>query len=529
MVRLLHRARMLHKTLSIHFVPCILTSVSLQPASPTLVQGHQQRHIFGAFHRTACNQRYRVPQSDNFCIQQKLHDYEIIDFEDYVKKLTETFHVDVSGVTGILEQAKGCASGDEAIALLDQCAIKPSQDLIFLAIWDLRDRWQLAYLLFKWGEKWDCVPEKTRCLVIWVLGNHKKFSTAWTLITDLARNSIEVQEAVLIMIDRYAAANFPDKAIRAFQIMENFCLSSHQRVFFSFLNILCKHGFIEEAEEFMLVNKKLFPLGIDGFNIILNGWCNLVVDIFEAKRVWRELSKQCIVPNGASYTYMIACFSKVGNLFDSLRFYDEMKKRGWVPGNSVYNALVYILTRENCLKEALKIVDKMKNIGLLPDSATYNSIISPLCEASKLEEARKVLAMMIEDTISPTFVTYHAFLRASSIEQTFELLNNMRKHGLGPNKDTFLLVLDRFFNLKEPENALKIWAEMKSYKVIPDSAHYTLMVERLLECGMSFRAKELYAERNPEDENPKLQKLIMMKGQSKRKQRHQSLRASSLS
>lgn len=316
-----------------------------------------------------------------------------------------------------------------------------------------------------------------------------------------------------MLYERYAAANYPDKAMRAFQIMENFSLSPDQKVFFSFLDILCKHGFIEEAEEFMLVNKKLFPLGIDGFNIILNGWCNIAVDIFEAKRVWRELSKCCIVPNGTSYTHMISCFSKVGNLFDSLRLYDEMKKRGWVPGTSVYNSLVYILTRENCLKEALKIVDKMREMGVQPDSTTYNSIIFPLCEASKLEEARTVLAMMIGDNISPTMATYHAFLAAASIEGTSELLNNMRKAGLGPSRDTFLLALHRFFKLKEPDNALKIWVEMKSYEVMPDSAHYTVMVEGLLKCGMLVRAKELYAEmkHNGIADDPKLQKLMKLR------------------
>ena len=84
--------------------------------------------------------------------------------------------------------------------------------------------------------------------------------------------------------------------------MEKFRLSPDQQAFHSVLNALCKYGNVEEAEEFMFVNKKLFPLETEGFNIILNGWCNISLDIFEAKRVWREMSKCCITPDATSYT-----------------------------------------------------------------------------------------------------------------------------------------------------------------------------------------------------------------------------------
>nr|GMD09274.1 pentatricopeptide repeat-containing protein At1g80880, mitochondrial [Ipomoea batatas] len=228
MVRLLDLARRLQKTNSILLLPRIFTSRLLRPASPTLPQPNLRRHFSGVFRRTPFN---RVPQSRNFSSFQSAQTYEIIDFEEYVERLGENPRVGVSEFIGLLEKAKDFASGDEAIAFLDQCSVKPSKDFVFLVIW-------------------------------------AKFSIAWALISDLVRNSVDVQEAVLIMIDRYAAANYPDKAMRAFQIMENFSLSPDQKVFLSFLDILCKHGFIEEAEEFMLVNKKLFPLGIDGFNVI---------------------------------------------------------------------------------------------------------------------------------------------------------------------------------------------------------------------------------------------------------------------
>ncbi|KAF5739022.1 pentatricopeptide repeat-containing protein [Tripterygium wilfordii] len=411
----------------------------------------------------------------------------------------------------LLKQVADFPSEAEAMVSLNESGIEANQDLIYSVIWVLREEWRIAFLAFKWGEKLSCVDDKACELMVWVLGNHGKFNVAWCLIRDLHRASLGgTRRAMLIMIDRYAAANDPGKAIRTFHIMEKFRLSPDEEAFHRLLKSLCKNGNTEEAEEFMLINKNLFPLDTEGFNIVLNGWCNISVDIVEAKRVWREMSKCCISPNATSYTYMISCFSKVGNLFDSLRLYNEMKRRGWTPGFEIYNALIYVLTRENCLKEALKILDKMKEEGLQPNSATYNSMICPLCKAKREEEARNILATMIGEQLTPTIETYHAFLEGADFEGTSKVLDLMRAAGLGPNGETFFLILGKFLESEQPDNALKLWLVMKRYEVIPDLTHYTLLVEGLAKCGLLIKAREFYSEMKsigiPDD--PKLKKIL---------------------
>lgn len=508
-MRLLSLARRLYNVRPVAFKHII----SYQHPLLFFAQPKSRRHFFVTFHQASVRHCSTIPPKLPFSSSGNSTSYEIINFDKCVNTLREKSHFDVSELVGIVQKASDFGSGDEVMLFLDECGVKPNQDLVLLVIWELRDQWKLAYLLFKWGEKCKCLAGNTWCLMIWILGNHGKFSTAWSLIRDLLQMSTSIHEAALIMIDRYAAANNAGKAIQTFQILEKFSMSPDQRTLMTFLNILCKHGFIEEAEEFMLINKKLFPLEIDGFNIILNGWCNIVVDIFEAKRIWREMSKCCIEPNGTSYAHMISCFSKVRNLFDSLRLYDEMQKRGWVPGLEVYNALIYVLTCEDCVKEALKIIDKVKHMGLRPDSSTYNLMICPLCESSKFGEARSILALMEEDNISPTIETYRAFLASVSLEGTVELLNTMRKAGVGPNSETFLLILDRFMKLKQPENALKIWVEMKHYEVVPESAHYSLLVGGLLECRLFSKARELYAEmKSNRIDDPGLRKFFQPTG-----------------
>lgn len=287
-------------------------------------------------------------------------------------------------------------------------------------------------------------------------------------------------------------------------------MTPDQQALYCVLHILCKHGYIEEAEEFMLANMNLFPLETEGFNIILYGWSNICVHVFEAKRVWREMSKCCITPDVSSYKHMISCFSKVGNLFDSFRLYDEMKKKGFIPGIEVYNSLVYVLTRNNCFEEALKTIEKMKENGLQPDSTTYNSMICPLCEVNNLVEARKVLATMIEQSVSPTMETYHAFLLGPGFEATRKVLNQMKMAGCAPSGDTFLLILDNFFKLEQPENALKVWLEMKQYEVMPNLTHYRVLVEGLARCGQLTEAQKYYSDMrsNGFSDDPMLHRIL---------------------
>ena len=85
---------------------------------------------------------------------------------------------------------------------LDDSGIEVNSEMIYSAVWELREEWRLALLAFKWSEKWGCADEKSRNLLIWVLGNHRKFNTAWCLIRDMHQSKVDTRTAMLIMIDR---------------------------------------------------------------------------------------------------------------------------------------------------------------------------------------------------------------------------------------------------------------------------------------------------------------------------------------
>ncbi|KAI4326242.1 hypothetical protein MLD38_031575 [Melastoma candidum] len=416
----------------------------------------------------------------------------------------------VTDVVRLLKEASGLPSEEDGMSHLEGSGTVLDKDLILSVIWELREEWRVAYLGFKWGERCGCDDDKVRDLMVWVLGSCGKFGIGWCLIRDFHSLGLDVREAMLVMIDRYAAANLPSKALETFDIMEKFRLAPDEDAHRALLFSLCKYGYLEEAEEFMMLSKKLFPLSVDGFNIILNGWCNGTVDRIEARRIWKEMARCCVLPDATSYTCMISCFSKLGDLSETLRLYDEMRKRGHVPGLEVYNSLIYVLTDQNCFSEALKMLDKVKEMRLRPDLSTYNSMISPLCKSKKLDEAMSMLSSMAMEKIEPDISTYHAFLGCTGFEGTLGLFSRMKKAGLGPDGDSFLLVIKKFLVLKQAQNALKIWIEMRQYDVQPGVEHYTALVDGLMGCGYIIKAKEIYSEMIsrgfPDD--PKLKKSL---------------------
>lgn len=181
------------RRLQLHTLRPISCSSHFSRSSP-----HQFPLYFSqAFHQTPCR---HTPHTSNPL--QTHSQYKITDFLKNAHEIPEDVQLRLRGFLERVQHAKDIASGDEAVAFLDDSGVKPDKDFIFSAIWALREEWKLAFLVFKWGMRWDCVVDKSWCLMIWLLGNHSKFSTAWTVVHELYGASKDARQAMLIMIDR---------------------------------------------------------------------------------------------------------------------------------------------------------------------------------------------------------------------------------------------------------------------------------------------------------------------------------------
>lgn len=159
-----------------------------------------------AFHRTLLvpSQYYslRPPQFTTFHAFSTQNLDDPFEFSSNRFKTIDTHNPIILKFIELLKQAAKLSTEEDIISYLEDKGTEVNRDIVFSAIWTLRDQWKVAFLALKWGEKWDCVDEEVFNLMIWVLGNHKKFNNAWCLIRDLHKSSIDTRPAMFIMIDR---------------------------------------------------------------------------------------------------------------------------------------------------------------------------------------------------------------------------------------------------------------------------------------------------------------------------------------
>ncbi|KAM1440316.1 hypothetical protein ACFX13_008429 [Malus domestica] len=404
---------------------------------------------------------------------------------------------DVKSIVDILS-LRSESLGSEMKRKLDQCGIAASSELVAAVLSRVRNDWESAFTFFLWAGKQQ--PGYAHTVreyhsMISILGKMRKFDTAWALIDEMTGHSLVTPHTLLIMIRRYSCVHDVGKAINTFYAYKRFHFVAAMDDFHGLLSALCRYKNVQEAEHLLFCNRNTFPFNTKSFNIILNGWCNIIVSPREAERIWMEMTNRGVVHDAVSYSCLMSCYSKASNLNRVLKLFDRMKAMKIEPDRKVYNALIYALGKGRLVNEAINLVKKMQDKGLTPNVVTFNSIIKPLCKARKIDEARRVLDDMLHQGLLPTIQTYHAFFRILRTgEQVFELLEKMKSLGCHPNTDTYIMLIRKFCRWRQLDHVFKLWSEMSENGVNPDRSSYIVLIHGLFLNGKLEEAYKYYIE-----------------------------------
>ncbi|KAK7377787.1 hypothetical protein VNO80_03219 [Phaseolus coccineus] len=384
---------------------------------------------------------------------------------------------------------------------LEHCSVALSQELVVEVISKTRNDWEAAFTFFLWAGKQPGYAHSVREYhsMISILGKMRKFDTAWTLIEEMRGGrtgpSLVIPQTLLIMIRRYCAIHDVARAINTFYAYKRFNFQIGLEEFQSLLSALCRYKNVQDAENLLFCNKNVFPFDIKSFNIILNGWCNLIVSTSQAERIWKEMSKRGIKHDVVSYGSIISCYSKSSTLYKVLKMFDEMKKRKITPDRKVYNEVIYALAKGRFVKEAANLIEKMEDNNIIPNVVTYNSLITPLCKARKVDEAKQLFDEMLERRLSPTIQTFHAFFRMlRTKEEVFELLDKMRELGCYPTNETYIMLIRKFCRWRQLDDVFKIWDAMRENGLSHDRSSYIVLIHGLFLNGKLEEAHRYYAE-----------------------------------
>lgn len=332
-------------------------------------------------------------------------------------------------------------------------------------------------------------------LMVAILGKMKRFDTVWSLVEEMRRKSLVTPQTLLILIRRYCAIHEVAKAINVFYAFRKYGFELGIDEFHGLLSALCRYKNVADAESLLLCNESTYPFEAKSFNIVLNGWCNVLGSVREAKRFWKEMGKRGVDKDVVSYGCMISCYSKANNLNDVLKLFNQMKESGIVPDVKVYNAVIYALAKGKCVEQAKNLVKTMEEKGAMPNAITYNSLIRPLCKARRLVDARVVFDEMLNRDISPSTRTYHAFFDVfTTVDEVFDLLNRMKEAGCKPVSETYIMLIRKMSRWRQFESVFKLWDEMRESGVSPDRSAYIVLIHGLFLNGKLEDAFKYYEE-----------------------------------
>ncbi|CAI0433863.1 unnamed protein product [Linum tenue] len=436
--------------------------------------------------------------------------------EGQVKLIDAALLIDVQAIVKMLHDSS--KNRVEMRDKIEQCEVKVSHELVREVLSRVRNDWEAAFTFFLWAGKQPGYAHSLReyHAMISILGKMRKFDTAWALVDEMrgirTGVSLVTPQTLLIMIRRYSAARDVGQAINTFYAHKRFKFDVAMEDFHGLLSALSRYKNVQDAEQLMWCNKEIFPFNTKSFNIVLNGWCNVIGSPREAERVWREMSKRGIRYDVVSYASIISCYSKAGNIYKVLKIYNRMKEMNIEPDRKVYNAVIHALAKAGHAEEAidlLKTMDEKK--GISPNAVTYNSLIKPLCKAQKINEARAVFDEMLQRGLPPTIPTYHAFLRyLRTAEGVFELLENMSKVGCQPTNDTYIMLIRKFCRWRQLDNVFKLWDLMIRNGISPDRSTYIVLIHGLFLNGELELAHQYYAEMKEKQllPEPKIDEVI---------------------
>lgn len=306
-----------------------------------------------------------------------------------------------------------------------------------------------------------------------------------------------MSSAFLILIRRLIATGLTRQAIRAFDDMKCFVQDEDKDTDnFSFLlDTLCKYGYVKVAVETFNKNKHEITPDVKMYTSLIYGWCK-INRIDMAERFLGEMVERGIEPNIVTFNVLLAGVCRTASLHPEERFektvrnaekvFEEMRKRGIEPDVTSFSIVLHVYSRAHKPQLSLDKLNLMKQKGISPTVATYTSVVKCLCSCGRLDDAEELIAEMMKSGVTPSAETYNCFFKEyrgrKDAASALKLYRRIKEDGLCvPSLHTYNILLQMFMKLSQMEIVEEIWEDLKGSGLGPDLDSYTLLIHGFCE------------------------------------------------
>ncbi|WVZ87409.1 hypothetical protein U9M48_034047 [Paspalum notatum var. saurae] len=346
-----------------------------------------------------------------------------------------------------------------------------------------------------------------------ILGKHFEFPLATSLLLshhDLARGDPAfLRPALRALLNRLAAANLVDDAVRAFDSTAASIGLRDEASFHLLVDALCDHRRVDEADRLCFgKDPPPFPLRTKTHNLLLRGWAKTRAWA-RLRQLWFDMDRRGVAKDLHSYSIYMDALAKSGKPWKAFKVFKEMKQRA-VPIDVVaYNTAIHAVGLAQGVDSAVRLYRQMVDAGCKPNNATFNAIVKLFCKEGRFKEGYAFVQQMHKSGCKPDVLTYHCFFQyLSRPQEVLGLFENMLQRGCQPRMDTYVMLIKRFGRWGFLRPVFFVWKKMEEQGLSPDAFAYNALIDALLEKGMVDLARKYDEEMLEKGLSPKPRKEL---------------------
>ncbi|RLM66527.1 hypothetical protein C2845_PM16G21690 [Panicum miliaceum] len=346
-----------------------------------------------------------------------------------------------------------------------------------------------------------------------ILGKHFEFPLATSLLLShhdpARRDPAFLRPALRALLNRLAAANLVDDAVRAFESTAASIGLRDEASFHLLIDALCDHRRVDEADHLWFgKDAPPFLLGTKTHNLLLRGWAKTRAWA-RLRQLWFDMDSRGVAKDLHSYSIYMDALAKSGKPWKAFKIFKEMKQRGISIDVVAYNTAIHAVGLAQGVDSAVRLYRQMVDAGCKPNTATFNAIIKLFCKEGRFKEGYAFVQQMHKTGCKPDVLTYHCFFQyLSRPQEVLGLFEKMLERGCQPRMDTYVMLIKRFGRWGFLRPVFIVWKAMEEQGLSPDAFAYNALIDALLQKGMVDMARKYDEEMLAKGLSPKPRKEL---------------------
>lgn len=293
-----------------------------------------------------------------------------------------------------------------------------------------------------------------------------------------------------VMVSCYALNRLPDNALEVFNLMRREGLKGDEFTFSSLLNSCGNLGSSEMRKQIHgLVVKQSFDLDVLVATSLVDTYAKNG-NIDDACRVFDGMTTKNVV----SWNTMIVGHGHYGDGKEAFRLLRDMLQRRFCPDEVTLASILSSSGSLSIICETVQVHACVIKSGVQAFTSIGNALINAYAKCGSIANALQCFSSVAEPDLVTWTSTISAYAFHGLPEESIKFFEEMLSQGVRPDPIAFLEVLSACSHGGLVSQGLHYFNSMvNEYQMVPDSEHYTCLVDLLSRAGLLDEASNVLA------------------------------------